>query len=111
MVHKEGMMNTYVTLYRFTEQGVRTIKDAPKRIEKIRQIFKENGAEVKQFFALMGQYDTMIIAEAKDDDLMAKLNILVDSMGNVTSQTMRAFNEAEFKKLIEEVQPLLSKAA
>ena len=103
-------MNTYVTLYRFTEQGVQNIQGLPKRMEKIREQFKAAGAEVKQFYALMGQYDTMIVAEAPNEEVIMKLNMMIDSMGNVTSQTMRAFNEAEFKKMLMDM-PQMAKAA
>jgi len=108
---QEGIMNTYVTLYRFTEQGVRNIQDSPKQMEKVRQTFKENGCEIKQFFALMGQYDTMIVAEAPSDEAILRLNLMIDSMGNVSSQTMRAFNEAEYKKMVQELKPMMAKAA
>jgi uncharacterized protein with GYD domain len=104
-------MNTYVTLYRFTEQGVRNIQDSPKRIERIRQQFKEAGAEVKEFYALMGQYDTMIVAEAPNDEVMAKLNLMVDSSGNVTSQTLRAFDEKQWKKMVMEATQMAKESA
>ncbi len=104
-------MNTYVTLYRFTEQGVRTIKDAPKRVEMLHEQFKAAGAEIKQFYGLMGQYDTMIIAEAPNDEVMIKLNLMIDAMGNVTSQTLRAFSETEFKKVVAESTQLAQKVA
>jgi len=103
-------MAVYVTLYRFTELGVKNIQDSPKRIEKLRDEFKKAGAEIKQFYALMGQYDTMIVAEAPNEEVIARLNLMIDATGNVTSQTMRAFNEQEWKKMIQEVQPMLKAA-
>ncbi|MGA2192195.1 MAG: GYD domain-containing protein [Nitrospirota bacterium] len=99
-------MAIYVTLYKFTEQGVRNLPESPKRIEVIRNIFKKHGAEVKQFYALMGQFDTMIVAEAPNDEVITRLNLMVDSMGNVTSQTMRAFSESEFKNMIQQAQQI-----
>ncbi len=104
-------MATFVTLYRFTENGARELKESPRRIEDIKKAFKEAGVEVKQFYALMGQYDTMIVAEAPSEEVMMKLNVWVDSMGYVTSQTMRAFNEAEWKKMCEEIPRMMKKAA
>ena len=104
-------MATFVTLYRFTEQGIRELKESPKRIEAIKKAYKEAGAEVKQFYALMGQYDTMVVAEAPSEEVIMKLNVWVDSMGYVTSQTMRAFNEAEWKKMCEEIPMMMKKAA
>ncbi len=104
-------MATFVTLYRFTENGARELKESPRRIEAIKKAYKEAGTEVKQFYALMGQYDTMIVAEAPSEEVMMKLNVWVDSMGYVSSQTMRAFNEAEWKKMCEEIPRMMKKAA
>ena len=107
-------MPVYVTLYKFTEQGVRNIKGSPKRVEKIKEEFKKAGAQVKEFYALMGQFDTMIIAEAPNKEVIARLNLMIDGTGNVTSQTMRAFNEQDWKKMVQEAVPLsaeLAKAA
>ncbi len=104
-------MPIYVTLYKFTEQGVRNIKDSPKRVEKIREEFKKAGANIKEFYALMGQYDTMIIAEAPNEEVITKLNLMVDAAGNVTSQTMRAFSENDWKKMVMEAAQWTSELA
>ena len=107
-------MPVYVTLYKFTEQGVRNIKGSPKRVEKIKEEFKKAGAQVKEFYALMGQFDTMIIAEAPNEEVITRLNLMIDGTGNVTSQTMRAFGEHDWKKMVQEAAPLsaeLAKAA
>ncbi len=104
-------MPVYVTLYKFTEQGVRNIKDSPKRVEKIKEEFKKAGANIKEFYALMGQYDTMIIAEAPNEEIITKLNLMVDAAGNVTSQTMRAFSENDWKKMVQEAAQWTSELA
>jgi uncharacterized protein with GYD domain len=107
-------MPVYVTLYKFTEQGVRNLKDSPRRVEKIKEEFKRAGAQVKEFYALMGQFDTMIIAEAPNEEVITKLNLMIDAAGNVTSQTMRAFSENDWKKMVQEAAQLsaeLAKAA
>ena len=108
---KEGKMATYVTLYRFTEQGARNIQDSPKRVDRIRQMFKEHGCEIREFYALMGQFDTMIVATAPNDEAILRLNLAIDAMGNVTSQTMRAFDEKEFRAMVQAIQPMMAKAA
>ncbi len=104
-------MPVYVTLYKFTEQGVRNIKDSPKRVEKIKEEFKKAGANIKEFYALMGQYDTMIIAEAPNEEVITKLNLMIDAAGNVTSQTMRAFSENDWKKMVQEAAQWTSELA
>ncbi|MGC2424745.1 MAG: GYD domain-containing protein [Nitrospirota bacterium] len=104
-------MPVYVTLYKFTEQGVRNIKGSPKRVEKIKEEFKKAGAQVKEFYALMGQFDTMIIAEAPNEEVITKLNLMIDATGNVTSQTMRAFSENDWKRMVQEAAQLTAELA
>jgi uncharacterized protein with GYD domain len=58
------------------------------------------GAEIKQTFLVMGQYDLVIVFEAPDDETVAKLMLATGSLGNVSTQTMRAFTEDEFRKII-----------
>lgn len=58
------------------------------------------GGDIKQVYLTMGQYDLVIIAEAPDDETIGKFLLATGSLGNVSTQTMRAFNEDEFKKLV-----------
>lgn len=93
-------MATYIILFRYTQQGIKNIKDSPGRIEAVRQAFKAAGAEFKQWFLTMGQYDGAVIVEAPDDETLAKLVLGIGSLGNVSTETLRAFTEDEFKKLV-----------
>jgi len=92
-------MPSYLILFRFTQKGIETIKDSPGRVEAIKKEFKEKGAEVKEFFFLMGRYDTAFIATAPDDETMASLVLSIAKRGNVSTETLRAFTEEEFKKI------------
>ena len=58
------------------------------------------GADIKQVFLTMGQYDLVVIAEAPDDETIAKFILATGSLGNVSTQTMRAFTEDEFRKIV-----------
>jgi len=93
-------MPHYVSLYKFTEQGAKNMQESPKRMERIKEMFKSAGAEVKSMYAVLGEYDSVMIAEAPNDETMAKLNLMVASEGNVHCETLRAFNEQEFKQLL-----------
>jgi len=93
-------MNTYIILIRYTQQGMQSIKESPARLDAARKTFKAMGAELKSWFLLMGQYDAMVIAEAPDDDTIAKLALAVGALGNVSTQTVRAFTEDEYRKII-----------
>ncbi len=93
-------MATFVVLVRYTHQGVEHIKGSPDRLEAVKKAFHAKGAEVKGFYILMGEYDSVLIVEAPSDELMAQLTLALESKGNVRTETHRAFSEAEFKKIV-----------
>ena len=93
-------MPTYISLLRYTQKGVETIKDSPKRLEGAKEVFKKVGGELKQFYLAMGQYDAIVIVEAPNEEAMTKAVLALASKGNVQTTTFRAFTEAEFRKII-----------
>ncbi len=93
-------MATYIMLFRFTEQGVKKIKESPGRVEAAKKAFRAMGGEVKQFYMVLGSYDTVFIVEAPDDETAAKLALAISSLGNVRTETLRAFSEEEYRKII-----------
>ncbi len=93
-------MATYILLSRFTEQGMQTIKDGPERLEAARQTLQGLGAEVKDFYLAMGQYDAVVVVEAPDDETVAKASLAIGSLGNVRIETLRAFTEEEYRGIV-----------
>jgi uncharacterized protein with GYD domain len=93
-------MASYISLVKYTQQGIQNIKESPARYDAAKKAFQSMGAEIKQFFLLMGQYDLAIIFDAPDDETVAKLMLATGSLGNVSTQTMRAFTEDEFRKIV-----------
>ncbi len=93
-------MATYVTLVRYTEQGIRNIKDGPARIDAAKKAYQSAGGEVKAWYLAMGRYDAVMIADCPNDEAVAKLALSLGSLGNVRTETMRVFSESEFRKLI-----------
>ncbi len=93
-------MSMYIILFRFTQQGIECIKESPSRVETLKKLFQDMGAEVKDFYSVMGQYDTVMIAEAPDDETIAKITLAIGSLGNVRSETLRAFTEDEFRNIV-----------
>lgn len=95
-------MPTYIMLFGFTEQGIRNIKDSPSRVEAAKQSFRAIGVQVKEFYAVMGMapYDTLFIVEAPNDGTVAKAALSIGSLGNVRTETLRAFTEDEYKKIV-----------
>lgn len=93
-------MATYVSLVRYTEQGIRNVKQSPERLDAARKAFQAAGGELKQFFLLMGKYDILLIAEAPNDEAAAKVALALGALGNVRTETFRAFPEADFRKIV-----------
>ncbi len=93
-------MATYITLLRFTQQGIENIKESPARVEAARKTYEQMGAEVKDFYCVMGQYDAVLIADAPDDEAITKIQLALSSLGNVRSETLRAFTEDEYRRIV-----------
>ncbi len=94
-------MATYISLIQFTQQGLAAIKDSPKRLDAARKAFEQAGAKIKEFYLVMGKYDIVIVAEAPNDEAIAKTSLILGSKGNVKTRTSRAFTETEYRKLID----------
>jgi uncharacterized protein with GYD domain len=93
-------MPTYIVLARFTQEGIQNIKESPQRLDATKQIFESMGAKIKDFYLVTGEYDLVLIGEAPDDETVAKLSLTIGSTGAVRSVTLRAFPEAEYRKII-----------
>jgi|SRR6202045_4145825 uncharacterized protein with GYD domain len=93
-------MALYIVLANFTEQGIRNIKDTPKRAEAFKDMAKKCGATVKDVFWTLGQYDIVAILESPDDISITALGLSVGALGNVRTQTLRAFTTADIKSIL-----------
>ena len=96
-------MATYVTLYKFTDQGIKTIKDTTKRVEAARKAAKEVGSTLKEVLWLQGEYDIIVITEAEDEIAATAFGLNIAKQGNVRSTTLRAFTAAEMEKILAKV--------
>jgi uncharacterized protein with GYD domain len=93
-------MATYISLIHWTEKGIKDVKQSPARLETAKKAFKAAGAELKQFYLVQGQYDMVVIGEGPDDATMAKVALTIGAAGALRTETLRAFNEDEYRKII-----------
>jgi uncharacterized protein with GYD domain len=93
-------MATYILLLSFTDQGIRKIKDSPKRADAFKDMAKKCGATVKDVFWTLGAYDVVAVVEAPDDTSMTALGLSTGALGNVRTQTLRAFTQADMKTIL-----------
>lgn len=93
-------MPTYIVLGNFTDQGIRNVKDSIKREDAFRKACEKQGALVKEVYRTMGRYDLAAIVEAPDDVTASALLYSVGALGNVRTQTLRAFTRQETEAAI-----------
>ena len=93
-------MATYVVLANFTDQGVRSAKDSPKRAEAFRKMAETFGVTVKELFWTQGRYDIVTILDAPDEFSATALNLNLSALGNVRTESLRAFSAAEMTTIV-----------
>ena len=93
-------MPTYISLLRWTEQGIQNVKESPKRVEAARKAFEAAGGRLRDLYLVTGQYDFVAVIEAPDDETAARMALSLGARGSVRSETMRAFTEDEYRRII-----------
>jgi len=93
-------MVTYVVLAKFTDQGIRNAKESPKRADAFKKMAKTFGVTVKDIVWTQGRYDIVTIVEASDESSVMSLNLSLGALGNVRTETMRAFSAAEMTTIV-----------
>ena len=95
-------MPMFILSINWTDQGIRAVKDAPRRAQAARDLGKKVGVEVKQIYLTSGESDLVVIVETPSGDNVAKFAMALGMQGNVRTKTARAWSEAEFHKMISE---------
>jgi len=93
-------MPTFITLVNYTEEGIENVKESPARLDAAKAAFRAAGAEIKGFYLVLGRYDMVLIAEGPDAETAAKLALAIGSQGNIRTETLRAFTEDKYRKII-----------
>ena len=93
-------MPTYIALLKWTEKGIAAVKESPSRLDAGRAAFKQAGIEMTDVYMTMGRYDLLCVLEAPDDETLAKGMLTLGSQGNVSSETLKAFTEDDYRKIV-----------
>lgn len=93
----------FIVTMNYTDQGIRNIKDAPKRADAARELAKKVGVELNEVFLTSGESDLVALVETPNGDNMAKFALALSSLGNVRTRTARAWRLEDYKKLISEL--------
>jgi len=93
-------MPTYVSLFNYTDQGIRNIKDSPKRLDASKKALKKLGGEMKAFYLTQGNFDGVLIFEVPNEEALTRFLLTTGAAGSVRTTTLRAYTEDEFRQHI-----------
>jgi uncharacterized protein with GYD domain len=93
----------YIVLIKWTEQGIKNVKDLPKRVQRGREAIEKAGGKWLDWNLTMGEYDAIGKVELPDDYAAATVALGLGKLGDVRTTTLKAFTEAEMKKIVEKI--------
>ena len=96
-------MATYISLVQFTDKGIRAAKETTQRVAEWSATVRSMGVSIKQMYWTLGQYDQVCVFEAPDDETAASVLLSADMLGNIRTQTLRAFTSAEMEKILANI--------
>ena len=96
-------MAKYISLVKYTSEGAENIKESPKRLVAFKQLCESMGAKVDAFYLTIGRYDLLVIIDAPSPDIAAKILLKTTSGGAISTETLQAFTEEEYHKIISEL--------
>jgi uncharacterized protein with GYD domain len=97
-------MPTYISLLKWTDQGIQNIKDSPKRLDDFKSDLEAAGGKLVGFYLTMGRYDMVLIIESPSEEVSAVLSLSTASSGSIKTETMKAFTENEYRGIIAKVK-------
>jgi uncharacterized protein with GYD domain len=97
-------MPTYVMLANWTDQGMQTIGDSPKRVDAAKKIMEEMGGQFRSVYMMMGAYDLLMIYDAPDDAVAARFTLMLGKLGNVRTTSLKAFPEEAFRQIVNSIR-------
>jgi len=93
-------MPHYVSLLRYTQQGAQKIKESPARLDRAKKGAEAANGKVLTWYLTLGKYDAVLITEFPNDEAAARYMLATGALGNVTTETLKAFTEAEYRKIV-----------
>ncbi|SVD57405.1 uncharacterized protein METZ01_LOCUS410259 [marine metagenome] len=96
-------MAKYHILGKFTDQGIKNVKETVKRSERFEEMAKGKGVEITEIMWLLGEHDVFCIAEAENDQTVTALLLQAGSLGFLTTSTSRAFTRDEMEDIVKQM--------
>src|SRR5437762_12635334 len=96
-------MPTYVSLVQFTDKGIQAAKETTQRVTDWAAKVKPMGVSIKDMYWTLGHYDQVCVLEPPNDETAASVRLAADMLGNIRTQTMRAFTSSEMKSILDKM--------
>jgi uncharacterized protein with GYD domain len=93
-------MTTYILMINWTDQGIKNVRDSPKRLDAAKKSLEAMGGSFKDFYLTMGEFDMVAVCEAPDDAVFARFVMTLSMGGNLRTKTLKAFPEPAYRELI-----------
>jgi uncharacterized protein with GYD domain len=100
---ENDIMATYISLVQFTDKGIQAAKDTTQRVADWAAKVQSKGVSIQQMYWTLGQYDQVCVFDAPDDETAASVLLAADMLGNIRTQTLRAFTASEMEKILAKV--------
>lgn len=97
-------MPTYISLLEYTQDGIANIEDSADRLDQARELAANMDCEVAEFYLTFGRYDAMAVIDAPDDETAAEFILSVAKAGAISSETLKAFPEGEYRDIVAALQ-------
>lgn len=96
-------MPKFISLVKYTSKGIEKITESPKRLDAVKNLCESMNASIEGFYLTMGRYDIILILDAPNSETAAKILLKTTSAGAVTTETLTAFSEEEYRNIIYEL--------
>ena len=95
-------MPSYAVLFNWTDQGIKNFRDSPSRVNAVSEAWSASDVRITDIRWTIGPYDLVAFVEAQSDEALTSALLSLGAAGNVRTTTLRAFNQAEFEKVVEQ---------
>jgi uncharacterized protein with GYD domain len=99
-------MPFYVVLGKFTQEGIKTLQEAPQKLKDAMEVAKSFGVELKELVYTMGRYDFVFIAKAPNKEAISKMVLSRGSSGHLRTETLEGYSKEEFLGLVKDIKTL-----
>lgn len=103
VLFRRQLMARFIMLATFTEKGIAKVQDTIKRTENVKVMAKRAGVTLVETYWTLGAVDVVAVLEAPDDETITAFSLSVAKLGNVRTQTLRAFTAAEMPKVLKKM--------